>query len=70
MSGSRKAVKLAEERELVVSCPRCLTFEILWVRDGKMEATRRFTQRKGRVYHDCGSKKPCLLFPATWWRKT
>ncbi len=28
-----------------------------------MVPTKRFRQKDGRIYHDCGADEPCRLFP-------
>ena len=61
---SRSAVIGAEE--YVCQCPRCLTLETLWFRNGVLVPTIKFSQGEGgRIYHDCnrGSAKRCRLFP-------
>ena len=51
-------------REVLCSCPGCKTFETVWVRGDVLIPTKRFKQDStGKVYHDCGSDKPCRLFP-------
>ena len=50
-------------RDLVASCPGCATLETLAFQRDSLIPTRRFSQRDGRVYHDCGTNRPCLLFP-------
>ena len=53
-----------KERELLASCPECKTFETLWFKGDVLTPTKRFAQGLDqRVYHDCGSHKPCWLFP-------
>ena len=52
-----------KSRELVASCPGCATFETLRFQGDSLMPTMRFSQRDGRVYHDCGTDKPCRLFP-------
>ena len=57
----------ADVIELLASCPLCKTFETIWLNGHKLMPTQRFQQGKdGRIYHDCGSEKPCLLFPKLW----
>ena len=51
------------DRDLLASCPGCATFETLNFRGGSLVQWRKFSQRDGRVYHDCGTDKPCMLFP-------
>jgi len=53
---------MAKEREVVASCAGCKTLETLWFIGDTLVPTQRFAQRDGRVYHDCGSDKPCRLF--------
>lgn len=51
-------------RELICQCPSCLTFETLLFRGDVLIPTKRFKQKAdGQVYHDCGTDKPCRLFP-------
>ena len=55
--------------EYVCQCPRCLTLETLWFRDGILVPTIKFSQGEdGRIYHHCNgsSAGPCWLFPK--WR--
>jgi len=56
------AKKNRRDREIVASCPGCKTLETLWFIDDVMTPTKRFVQRDGFVYHDCGSDEPCRLF--------
>ena len=50
-------------KELIASCPKCLTLETLWFWRGRLEPAKKFTQESdGKVYHDCGSQLPCRLF--------
>lgn len=54
----------SKERELLVSCPTCKTFETLWFKGDVLIPTKRFIQGLNkRVYHNCGSYKPCQLLP-------
>jgi len=57
------------EQQYLCQCPRCLTFETLWLIGDFLVPTIKFSQGgDGRVYHDCnrGSVEPCRLFPE--WR--
>ena len=54
--------KVARTDELVAFCPKCKTFETLWLTGGVLVQTRKFSQEGMRVYHDCGSNEPCRLF--------
>ena len=49
-------------QELVVYCPGCKTLETLSFNEGWLMQTRKFSQRNGQVYHDCGSIRPCRLY--------
>ena len=50
-----------EPVDIAVQCPCCLTIETLQVDNGRLVPTRRFWQRNGLVYHDCGSTRPCRV---------
>ena len=45
--------------ELLVSCPNCKALDVIRFADNRIIPTRKFFQRAGRVYHDCGSPTPC-----------
>jgi len=53
--------KVQYEREVMVHCRGCKTLETLWFKGKTMMPTKKFSQRRGQVYHDCGTKLPCLL---------
>ncbi len=64
--GVRRSLSVygSKERELLASCPTCKTFETLWFKGDVLIPTKRFAQGLNkRVYHDCGSLKPCRLLP-------
>jgi hypothetical protein len=48
--------------EATVFCPACKTFETMWFFQGQLVATQRFTQQGPRLYHDCGSARPCRVY--------
>ena len=48
--------------EVIVVCPKCKTLETLWFSAGLLVPTRKFRQRGGRVYHDCGTTEPCTFY--------
>ncbi len=48
--------------EATVFCPRCKAFQTVWLSDNTLMPTRKFYQREGRIYHDCGSSRPCQLY--------
>ena len=60
-SGIRAGIKTGVS-ELVAFCPKCKNLQPLWFTDDQMVQTRKFTQRRGEIYHDCGSEKPCRLY--------
>ncbi|MDD4858901.1 MAG: hypothetical protein PHR56_01650 [Dehalococcoidales bacterium] len=53
-----------EVKELITACPGCAAFETIWVRGKTLVPTRKFYQRRGKIYHRCGKRMPCLLFRA------
>ncbi len=48
-------------RDLLIFCPACKALEVLRFSGSQMIPTRKFTQRAGNVYHDCGTHLPCRL---------
>ncbi len=48
--------------ELVAFCPKCMTLETLFFTDEGMMPTRRFSVVGNKVYHNCGSVRPCRLY--------
>ncbi len=48
--------------ELMAFCPNCKAMETLSFGSRGLMATRRFSQRSGKVYHDCGAGVPCRLY--------
>jgi hypothetical protein len=48
--------------EVIVICPKCKTLETLWLADGFLVPTRKFTQNGRQVFHDCGSEEPCCFY--------
>ncbi len=47
--------------EVLAQCPKCKTMETLQFVGGLLTPSRKFRQRDGLVYHDCGSDRPCRL---------
>ena len=47
-----------------VQCPKCKAIQTVSFIGDTMIRTRKFSQKDGKVYHDCGSISPCLLFRA------
>jgi phage FluMu protein Com len=55
-------VKFAPKpRDIMVQCPKCKTVETLQFVEDVLTPCRKFSQRDGRVFHDCGSDLPCRL---------
>ena len=50
------------EHEATIFCPACMTFETVWFLNGKLGMTRKFVQVDDRLYHDCGTSRPCLVY--------
>ena len=48
-------------RDIMVQCPKCKTVETLQFVENMLTPCRKFFQRDGKVYHDCGSNLPCRL---------
>ncbi len=48
--------------DILVQCPGCKTLETVQVYRGQLFRSRRFFQKNGAIFHDCGSLSPCSLF--------
>lgn len=48
-------------RDAVAQCPNCKTMETVQFLGGELMRSRKFFQKDGKVYHDCGSKLPCRI---------
>lgn len=48
--------------DVFAKCPKCKAIQTLQFHRGNFVPTRKFTQRDGHIYHDCGSSLPCELF--------
>ena len=48
-------------RDVLAQCPKCKTVETLQLVGDLLIRSRKFSQRDGNVYHDCGSDTPCHL---------
>jgi hypothetical protein len=53
---------LRGDREATVYCPRCQTFETAWFANGRLMPAQKFRYRRGQVYHDCRTFRPCRLY--------
>jgi len=47
--------------DVIVQCPKCKALETLQFAAGTLTPCRKFSQREGMTYHDCGSDLPCRL---------
>ena len=47
--------------DVLAQCPKCKTMETLQFVGDLLTPSRKFRQRDGLVYHDCGSERPCRL---------
>jgi hypothetical protein len=61
LANKSKGKKL-EVASYYVCCPNCKVTETLWFLGGELIATKRFAQKNGGIFHDCGSKQPCRVF--------
>jgi hypothetical protein len=48
--------------EAMAFCPRCKALQTIWINGNKLMPTRKFTQERNEIYHDCGSNQPCRLY--------
>jgi hypothetical protein len=48
--------------EAVAVCPKCKAVETVCFIANKLTQTRKYTQRDGQIFHDCGSTLPCKLY--------
>ena len=48
-------------RELLIFCPGCKALDVIRFSGQEWIPTRKFTQRSGSFFHDCGSAVPCRL---------
>ena len=47
--------------DAMVICPKCKAMQSVQISEGRMTPTRKFAQIGMRVFHDCGSEKPCRI---------
>ncbi len=48
--------------EVMAFCPECKAVQTLVINKGQLIQTRKYIQQENRVYHDCGSSRPCKLY--------
>ena len=48
--------------DMLAQCPKCKSMETVQFVNRTLTKRSRFFQKNGKVYHDCGSDRPCQLF--------
>lgn len=48
-------------QDVLVQCPKCKAVETLQFVGDTLTPSRKYSQREGQVYHDCGSQQPCRV---------
>jgi hypothetical protein len=48
--------------DMLAQCPKCKSLETVQFINRTLAKRSRFYQKDGKVYHDCGSDRPCQLF--------
>jgi hypothetical protein len=48
--------------EAVAVCPKCKAVETVCFIGNRLTQTRKYTQKDGQIFHDCGSDLPCKLY--------
>ncbi len=48
--------------EAVAFCPQCKALQTIWISSGRLTPTRKFTQERNQIYHDCGSSQSWCLY--------
>lgn len=62
VSGIPKPELEARSGELMIFCPQCKAIDSVLLDKGILFPTRKFRQIGTRIYHDCGSIKPCRIY--------
>ena len=52
---------MPETVDVLAQCPKCKTIETIQFVGDTLTQCRKFRQRDGSIYHDCGSDQPCRL---------
>jgi len=63
-SAEKQKIPIVVGDEAIAFCPSCKAIQTIWLTNGVINQTRKFTQRGEQVYHDCGSTTPCRLYPS------
>jgi hypothetical protein len=48
--------------DMLAQCPKCKSLETVQFINHTLTKRSRFYQKDGKVYHDCGTDRPCQLF--------
>ncbi len=48
--------------DMLAQCPKCKSIETVQFVNNILTKRSRYFQKDGKVYHDCGSDRPCQLF--------
>ena len=48
--------------EAVAVCPKCKAFQTVFLAGSALMQTRKFSQKDGQIFHDCGANEPCRLY--------
>lgn len=62
VEAKRPSLFAARIQEVVAFCPKCKTLETLWLAESQLLPTQKFSQKDNRIFHNCGSDKPCRLY--------
>ena len=59
--GGQRIRFMPASHDIVAQCPNCKTVETLQFVEDRLTPCRKFSQKDGKIYHDCGSILPCRL---------
>ena len=62
ISGQSGVIANSTIAEVTVLCPECKAFQTVFLIGNQLMSTRKFSQRTGQIFHDCGAKTPCRLY--------
>jgi hypothetical protein len=54
-----------QTEEVLAFCPGCKALQTVWLKGNELLPTLKFKQISSQVYHNCGSKQPCRLYPSS-----
>ncbi len=58
-SGPAAVLRMYEAAAL---CPKCKAFQTISLVGERLVETRKFSQKDGQIFHDCGSNEPCRVY--------